>query len=265
MFKMLVLDLDGTLLGSDKSVSPENAQAVARAREKGLLVVLATGRPPIGTDQARADLGADIDEYLVTYNGALIQNALSGETLYEHTITPADYLDIAALARSRGLFCYAFDEIYCLTPSMHEIVDWESRTNCCEIRVVDFKQMDPAKRLHKAMVTGTPEQLDQAQAAIPADFRQRFSIIRSAPDLLEFLNPLASKGQAVHELASLLGISREEIICIGDSGNDEDMILYAGLGVAMGNATDAIKAVADYVTRHNDSHGVAHAINKFVI
>lgn len=264
MYRMLVLDLDGTLLNEDKHVSPENASAIRRAHQQGLTVVVATGRPPVGTRQARAELGGVSDEYLITYNGALIQNARSGETYATHMISLADFKAVQDLTRGMDVFAYAFDLGHVVSTEPNTIIDWESQINGIPIRYIDLEKESPAAPLVKIMVNGTPESLDSFTKIVPESYFKKYSVFRSMSFLLEFLNPLASKGQAVRDLAAHLGISREDIICIGDSENDEDMIRYAGLGVAMGNATEAIKAAADYVTRSNDIHGVAHVINKFI-
>ena len=264
MFRMLVLDLDGTLLNEDKHVSAENALAIRRAHQQGLTVVVATGRPPSGTAQARAELGGVSDEYLITYNGALVQNAQSGDTYATHMITMADFKAVQNLTKGMDVFAYAFDLGHVVTTEPHDITEWESQLNGIPIRYVDLEKEAPTAPLVKVMVNGTPENLDRFTLTVPKSYWEKYSVFRSMPFLLEFLSPLASKGQAVRDLAAHLGISREEIICIGDSGNDEDMIRFAGLGVAMGNATEAIKAAADYVTKSNDIHGVAHVINKFV-
>ncbi len=265
MYRMLVMDLDGTLLNSDKAVSPENARAVARARQMGLKVVVATGRPPIGTRQAQASLGQAGVDYLITYNGALTEELASGQTIALHTITVADYLDVAAFAQTQNLFCYCFAKTACLTPEPHETPDLEGRVNGIDVQLIDFTQIDPREPLVKIMVTGRADELDRCQASVPPALARRFMVARSAPILLEFMHPQASKGQAVGDLAGRLGIRREEIICIGDSGNDVDMIRFAGLGVAMGNATAEVRIAADYVTLACDDHGVAHALGQFLV
>ncbi|HBP38252.1 MAG TPA: Cof-type HAD-IIB family hydrolase [Clostridiales bacterium] len=264
MFKMLVLDLDGTLLDSQKAVSAKNIQAIVRASRLGMHIVLATGRPPVGTMEARASLGSACSEFLIAYNGALIENMRTGMTVFEQTITVAGYLQVAQFAASSRLFCYAYSRQACLTPEPHAVTDWENQINGIDVQLTDFSRLDPAMPLIKAMVTGDPDLLDQCQENIPANLAGQFTILRSAPELLEFLSPQASKGRAVSYLAGILGIGRQEIICVGDSGNDKDMIQYAGLGVAMDNATAEIKAAADFVTRSNDNHGIAHLIDQII-
>lgn len=264
MYKMLVLDLDGTLLNSESHISPENIRALDFARDQGLRIVIATGRPPVGTLQARISLGNHLDDPFITYNGALVQIPRTGENLIRHTITVADYLTIADYAEKYSLLHYCFDEDSCLTASMHPVAIWEGEINQIPVRLVDFSQLDPATPLSKAMISGEPADLDRAEADLPVSLTERYMILRSSPRLLEFLNPLASKGQAVAELAAMLGIHQQDVICVGDAGNDEDMIRYAGLGVAMGNATAAVKAVADFITTSNDKNGVAEVVRRFV-
>lgn len=265
MYKMLVLDLDGTLLNSESHISPENIRALDFARDQGLRIVIATGRPPVGTLPYRISLGNHLDDPFITYNGALVQIPRTGENLIRHTIMVADYLTIADYAEKYSLLHYCFDEKSCLTASMHPVAIWEGEINQIPVRLVDFSQLDPATPLSKAMISGEPADLDRAEADLPVSLTERYVIVRSSPRLLEFLHPLASKGQAVAELAAMLGIQQDEVICVGDAGNDEDMIRYAGLGVAMGNATAAVKAVADFVTTSNDQNGVAEVVRRFVI
>ena len=110
--------------------------------------------------------------------------------------------------------------------------------------------------MSKFMMIDHPEILDECIKKIPKKFYEKYTIVRSMPFFLEFLNPNANKG---------VGIKQDEVICVGDAGNDKHMIEYAGLGVAMGNATDDIKEIANYITRTNDEDGVAHVINKFIL
>ena len=100
---------------------------------------------------------------------------------------------------------------------------------------------------------------------IPQEYYEKYTIVRSTPFFLEILRPEENKGSGISLLAKEIGLKQEEIICVGDAGNDKHMIEYAGLGVAMGNATDEIKGMADYVTLSNDEDGVAHVINKFIL
>jgi hypothetical protein len=260
--RLLVCDLDGTLLRDDKSISAENRRAVKQAWQHGIQVVLATGRPPVGARDALAALAPAAGRYLITYNGALIQDLTDDVILAEHVLTRSDYDRIAAFAAANDLFCYAFSRDTCLTPRPHPIIDSERAINGIATAQVDFAQMAADSPLIKVMVTGEPAELERFRHLIPPDWHLDYNIVGSAPILLEFLSPVASKGQAVRALADRLSLDREQVVCIGDAGNDADMLAYAGLGVAMGNATDDIKTLADVITSSNEEHGVARLIEQ---
>ena len=115
------------------------------------------------------------------------------------------------------------------------------------------------------MMIDEPEILQKAIDNLPEDLYEKYTVVRSAPYFLEFLNKEANKGTGVGMLADHLGIKKEEVICVGDAGNDLHMIEYAGLGVAMENATDDVKEKAGYITKSNNEDGVAHVIEKFML
>jgi len=116
----------------------------------------------------------------------------------------------------------------------------------------------------KVMFIDEPEILSAAIKKIPQEFYQKYTVVKSAPYFLEFLHIKANKGLGVKKLAEKLNIKKEEVICIGDAGNDTHMVEYAGLGVAMGNAVQELKDIADFVTLSNEEHGVAHVIDRFI-
>ena len=115
------------------------------------------------------------------------------------------------------------------------------------------------------MMVDEPELLDEAISKLPKEVYDKYTVVKSAPFFLEFLNKKVNKGTGVELLASHLGVKQDEIITMGDAGNDLHMIEYAGMGIAMGNATDDIKAIANYITDSNSEDGVAKAIEKFVL
>jgi len=262
---MIAIDIDGTLLNSEGRVPDENIRALDLARDRGVHIVLATGRPPAGIARIRAQMSDPPDEYQIAFSGALTRLARTGESVSSHTITAGDYLEIAAFAEEYGLDHYGYQEDACLSPVLHPVVLWERDINGVRIIKTELSALDVHLPLMKAMATGDPDKIRFALSRIPETFTRRFSIVSSAMNLLEFHHPKATKGQAVRELAAILGICREEIICIGDSGNDIDMIRYAGLGVAMDNATDEVKAAADFITAANDNGGVAEVVRRYII
>ena len=117
----------------------------------------------------------------------------------------------------------------------------------------------------KVMFVDKPEIIEEVMGNIPEEVSDKYTVVRSAPYYLEFLHKSVNKGAGVAALAEKLNIKQEEVICVGDAGNDIHMIKYAGLGVAMGNAFPEVKRVADFITKTNDQDGVAFIINKFIL
>jgi hypothetical protein len=261
---MLVVDLDGTLLRDDKTISEENVRAIQDAHDCGLAIVLATGRPPVGAHHALSRLSPAANEYLITYNGALTTDLRTGRILAIHELTRRDFDLLAPYLRQRGVYCYAFSRDICLAPEPHEIIEAEQAFNGIDTAIVDFDRLPPDEPFVKIMATGDPDLLARIHRQLPAEWLKAYQVVQSAPILLEFMSPRAGKGQAVQDLCRQLGISAQDVICVGDAGNDMDMVAWAGLGVAMGNAVEALRALADHITDTNENNGIAQVIRRFI-
>ena len=142
-------------------------------------------------------------------------------------------------------------------------IDEEKRLNL-KVRVVDFlKEVKDDDEILKVVLEQEKEVLDKITPQIPYELFDQYKVIRSVDFMLEFMKRGCSKATGLEKLAKYLNISKEEIIAIGDADNDIEMIQYAGVGVAMKNAKDEIKNLADFVTKSNEEDGVAYVINKF--
>jgi Cof subfamily protein (haloacid dehalogenase superfamily) len=266
MYKLLALDMDGTLLNGEKKISPANYEAILRARENGVKVVLASGRPLVGFRKylEELDLISD-DDYAVAFNGALVQNSKGGEILSKATLNVDDYKCLYELSKELNVNIHALTETTVISPKDSKYTRYEAEMNDidCEISAVSDVPCDTT--IVKVMFVDEPALIEEILEKIPESVRDNYSIVRSAPFYLEFLHKSVNKGAGVAVLAEKLNIKQEEVICIGDAGNDIHMIKYAGLGVAMGNAFSEVKKVANFITKTNDEDGVAHVINKFII
>ncbi|MCM8709880.1 sugar-phosphatase [Clostridium sp. SYSU_GA19001] len=266
MYKLIALDMDGTLLKDDRTISKETFKAIQRAKAKGVKVVLSTGRPMIGIKNYLKQLDlVNEDDYAVAYNGALVQNTKTGRIVAQNPMTLEDLNYLYDLSKKLEVNIHFLTDSSCVTPKWSKYSQVECDINNIPMEIVDFTKIDENTSIVKIMFIDEPHILDRVINQLPEEVYNKFSVLRSAPYFLEFLNKKVNKGYGIELLAKTLGIKREEIICVGDAGNDIAMIQFAGLGVAMGNAFPEVKDIADYVTLSNEEHGVAHVINKFVL
>jgi len=267
MYKLIALDLDGTLLNSQREISIENQLAIAAAQAKGVKVVLVSGRPTEGVIKHARTLNMHSDEdYLLSYNAALIQTAKTHQVIYQQALTGKAAKTVAQLADASGLYVHAFSpQRGLMTPVHNQYTALESAVSGMMVSVGDFADLADDEPILKAMIVADPDKLLAFIKQLPASVYAQFTVMQSAPFFLEFLHKKSNKGIGVKALADHLSITADEVICIGDAGNDEHMIAYAGLGVAMGNATKEIKALAQYTTSTNNEHGVAQVIHEFVL
>ena len=266
-YKLLVVDIDGTLLGRDGSISAEDREALAEARRSGIKVCLSTGRAAKACRSIIDQLS--LDGYHIFFDGALVSNL--GEEVYVQPIGEEVVKEAVEFAHSHNIDL----ELYSATHYFAERETWSTNAHRqffgIEPTIIDFANLWERERIIKGgLAAVTPQEVAKAE-----DFchqfneRLRFSWVKSPtfPDV-EFINVLApevSKGKALEALASHLGVSLSEVVAIGDGTNDIPLFSLAGLAVAMDNAPDEVKAVAHYTTLDVDRSGLAAAVKKFLL
>lgn len=269
MIKLIAIDLDGTLLKDDKTISERNITTLKAAKAQGVKVVLCTGRPLNSVLAHLETLGlTDPGDYAVTFNGGLVQANDTGEILSQDVMSVADAKDIYELTSRLEipLDAVAGDYVYRIQPQpvaypsmydqLNKILIFEDRT---------FLELAADQVINK-MVSAIPaEYLEEKLPQVPADYHGRYNIVRSGEFLFEFLPKHVSKANGLAKLGALLNIEKSEMMALGDEENDLAMIEYVGLGVAMANATAELKGAAQYITETNENHGVALAVEKFVL
>jgi len=267
MYKIIALDMDGTLLNSDKIITEKTKIALQAARTKGVKVVLASGRPIDGLRKYLKELDlVDKDEYVLSYNGSLVQETKGDAIIHESGLKGSDLHYIYSLSSKLGVNIHAFSgEDGLITPKISKYTEVEAELNGIDIKIVDFEKVHVNENIIKIMLIDDVEILDAALAKLPKEVFERYNVVKSTPYFLEIINKEGNKGQGLKALAKHLNVKREEIIAVGDAGNDIDMIKYAGLGVAMGNATDEVKDLADYQTSSNNEDGIAEIVEKFIM
>lgn len=268
LYKLIAIDIDGTLLNERKELTKEVHDAIQAAREKGVLIVLCTGRPIGGVQQFIKALSLNKqDDYAITFNGALVQNNFSKEIISATPLTYGDLKLLHAVAEKLQSPMHFFDTetVYTSNKDISVYTAEESFINKLPLKYRTIDEIPEDMVIPKVMFVDEPDRLNKIIADIPEDVKEKYEMVKSAPYFFEILDRRVSKGNAVKQLAEKLGILREEVICIGDNENDLSMIKYAGCGVAMANAIPAVKEVADFHTLSNNENGVAYAIEQLVL
>lgn len=264
-YKMLVLDIDGTLTTSDKKISPATLEALLRVQKDGCHVVLASGRPTAGVLPFAKMLKLhEFGNYILTFNGAKILQMKTNSVIYDKTLPP-DVIPVLyeeAIASRVGLITYEGNAAIASTPINHYI-EYAARINKISVtQVPDFPSY-VSFPVNKCLMSEEPEMLIPVEERLKKRFQGLLSICRSEPFFLEIMPQGINKAASLQRLIKLLGLTQDEIICCGDGFNDISMIEFAGLGVAMGNAQEIVKKSADFVTGSNDEDGLVTVINRF--
>ena len=267
MYKLIALDMDGTLLTSDKKISENTKNALKEAEAKGVKVVLASGRPLSGITRYLAELDLlKSDDYALSFNGGIVINNATEEIITSTLLKGSDLKEIYKISKELDINIHAFSlKEGLITPKMSQYTKHECDINGIDFTIKDFDEIEDEEDIVKVMMIDPQEKLDEAIKKLPKHLYDKYSVFKSAPFFLEFTNKEVDKGKGLKKLGEYLGITQQEIIACGDAGNDISMIKYAGLGVAMKNATDDVKEVSDYITLSNDDDGIAHIVNKFIL
>ncbi len=266
MFKLIAIDVDGTLINSNHELSEQNINAINKAVEMGIYVVVATGRCPTGVYKFLNRINfKDKESYIISHNGSIIVNAKTKELIPYSSLTGKEYKELQKIGKELGFKVYAFDRDACIADEFHIFAKEDVSHNEIEFRQINFEKLPDDHPVIRVLFSGEENYINDNLNKIPSELFERFTTMRSHKTLFEFLRKGNSKGAALKALAETLGIKREEVMCIGDAENDIYMMEYAGFSVAMGNAMDAVKKAANYVTKTNDESGVAYALEKFVL
>jgi Cof subfamily protein (haloacid dehalogenase superfamily) len=273
--KAILLDIDGTLTNDQKVITPRTREALLKCQEKGVVLVLASGRTANGLSTYAADLDlAHHGGVLVCYNGAKSLNCETGQVYFEQSMTVEQGKRVlehmkkfnVAPVIDHGEYMYVNDCFFTIERDGKPwyIIEYEGHSNnykLCEKRdLAAYADW----RINKILNAGQPEYLQQVAEEMAAPFEGELSAMFTAPWYFEFTPLGVDKVRALKDTFEVLGINQDEVMSFGDAQNDLTMIKWAQIGVAMGNAVDEVKAEADYVTTDNNSDGIVDALEHLV-
>ena len=267
-FDLLVLDVDGTLHNSHREISDATKNALIEAQKRGKTIAIASGRSIAGIRQTASAISLEeYGGYVIAYNGTTVINCKTGECIYNQTL-PADliapvYEEAAKLQVAIMAYRDSAKEII-VAGGVTDYVAADAAASCVTIRETDQFVKELSFSINKIFVSGEPDKMKEVERILQRKFGSVLNVFRSDPYYVELLPKYTDKGVAVDKLVKYMDITKERVMCVGDSNNDLPMLRYAGMGVAMGNASDRIKEQADYVTDSNDDDGIVKVIEKFM-
>lgn len=267
-YKLLVLDVDGTLLNDEREISKRTLAALLKVQQMGVRIVLASGRPTYGLMPLAKvlELG-NYGGFVLSYNGCQIIKAQNGEILFERRINPEmlPYLEKKARKNGFAIFTYHDDTLITDSPDNEYIKNEALLNNLKIIREDEFSTAIDFAPCKCMLVSDKEKALIGLEQHWEKRLAGTLDAFRSEPYFLEVVPCGVNKANTLGALLEHLGVTREEVIAVGDGVCDVTMLQLAGMGVAMGHSQDSVKVCADYVTASNEEDGVALAVEKLIL
>ena len=267
MIKLIAIDLDGTLLHEDKSLSRANIEALHLAHQAGYDIVICTGRPLSGVRPIFEAIGLpEGDYYMIINNGCTTVSTKDWEIIGKEELSLDDMHRLYQLTEDHKvqLTLFDLDHYLVVEEEASQLVAKDADMVHNQPKTVHEKDLSQYLPIFQAMYVGEPTAIDDFQAQHEDALEVDFNTVRSQDILFEVLPKGASKASALQALSQTLGYRRDQVMALGDANNDLEMLRFAGYSVAMGNGNTAVKEVADFITLTNDEDGVAHAIHKLI-
>ena len=268
-YSIIALDLDGTLTNSEKNITPRTFDALMKAQREGVRLVLASGRPTFGIAALANQLQlADYGGYVLSYNGGRIIDWCEKTVIFSQVVDQKLVPILYDFAEKAQLPIVTYlPEAILASKNEGEYLAEEARINGMPVVVAQNfveEAMQIAGGSTKFLIPGEPELLIQLESEMKVALSAQMEVFRSAPFFLELPPTGIDKAQSLQRLLTHLGLERESLMAFGDGFNDLSMIQFAGQGVAMANAVEEVKSIADFVTTSNEEDGIAHALEQLL-
>lgn len=266
MIKLIALDLDGTLLTPEKTISDKTRNALIELQKQGIKLILASGRPTPGLfNEAKKLKMNEYYGYLLSYNGAALHVYDSMEVLHSQTLTRDQAHRIIEHGHKYSqmtMMTYNDHTLLCENVSAYRVLP---EAKMCRIGVEQVQNLHMAMSFdpYKFLFAIEPEKMNELEEEFKKPFEDELSMVLSMPYYMEVMNKGISKGKTLHKLLDILHLKPENLMAFGDGQNDLEMLKMAGTSVCMGNGDPLCKEIADFVTLRNDEDGIAHAIEHF--
>lgn len=275
-YKVIVLDVDGTLTNNEKKITAKTKEALLKAQENGTILVIASGRPTSGLRDLAKELKMNENHgLLVSFNGSKVIDCETNEVLFNEPMSVEDGQAVLNHMKKFNVIPMIYRDEYMYVQDVYNnmidykgapfnIIKYEARN--CKFKLCEKDDLAVFANfpLNKILTAASPEYLRENYEEMMAPFKDKLSCMFTADFFFEFTAKGIDKARALETVLSHLGYTKDEVIAFGDGQNDASMVKYVGLGIAMENAVDELKEIADYITLSNEEDGIAHALNKFM-
>ncbi|ERK30305.1 Cof-type HAD-IIB family hydrolase [Clostridium intestinale] len=273
--KVIIMDVDGTLTNSEKKITEKTKNALIRAQEEGVILVLASGRPTSGLMDYAKEL--KMDEHhglLVSFNGAKVVECQTNKLLFNEAMSVKEgqavlehmkKFDVKPMI-DKDDYLFVNDVYNCnvqYKDKPFNVIQYESRGGKFKLCEKDDLAAFADYPLNKILTAGDPEYLKENYEEMMEPFKDTLSCMFTGPFYFEFTAKGIDKAKALDTVLIPMGYKKEEMIAFGDGHNDASMVKYAGIGIAMANAVEDLKEIADEVTLSNEDDGIAYALSKY--
>lgn len=264
--KVLILDIDGTLTNSKKEITPKTLQALLDIQEMGHTIVIASGRPTHGVKWIADALKLEqYGGYVLCFNGARIVNVKTNEIVFQQCFPKECIAPLYEYAKAHGMGLVTYEGDKVITGTrIDKYMEFEAGLNYMQLTEVDDFVAYVDFDVNKCLFTAEEEQAPELERELAEKYKGVLSIYRSEPFFIEAMPPGVDKAASLERLFQAIGVDKADTVACGDGFNDMSMIKYAGVGVAMANAQDEVKTVADMVTKKsNDEDGLLEVLEKY--
>ncbi len=270
MYKLVAIDLDGTLVTDEKELMPKTIEAIKEASKKGVKIMISSGRSFYRLEKYIDALGLRKEnQCTICFNGGMIVENTTKEILYSKNLEPEEIKELIQLGKTLELPIMIYTKNTHYVEKVPEVVEKNKKNlkgmNLKKVRFDEINFNEEINYIYKVCFIDNPKTIIEKRKEIPKEFFERYEITSSVPEYLEIVKKGIKKSEAIKFVMEKYHIKQEEVMAIGDGENDVEMLSFAGLGIAMENASDFVKEFANVVTTSNNHDGVANAIEKYIL
>ena len=269
MYKLIAVDLDGTLVTDDKNLTEKTIINVKKALKKNVKITISSARAFYRLERYIDELGLRKEnQYTICFNGAMIVENITGKVIYSKNLDKQEVNEVIRLGKQLNVPIMLYSKNANYVEKVPEVIQKNKNAKGMNLKIENFNKIDFDKEenyIYKIVFIDKPEKIVKIRKNFQKEIIDKYEVTSSVPEYIEFVKKGIKKSKAIKFIMDKCKIKEEEVIAIGDGENDIEMLRFAGLGVAMENADNYVKENADYITTSNNDDGICKVIEKFIL